>query len=174
MDASTEKPAGRSFSMPLAGLQAGMLAALWMLAWLGAHSVWERRGFWTPENLLASTFYGGSAVRDSFTSHTLSGLALYLTLYSIIGSLLALLLRLRLPPVHLLIVTVLAAVGWYYASFHGFWKVISPLVPLLHPERPMLVGHVIYGAVVARFPRYLPRGAPLPTVEAAPTVSGPL
>jgi len=54
------------------------------------------------------------------------------------------------------------ALGWYYVSFHLIWKALSPLVPLLHPARPTVMGHIIYGAMVARFPRYLPELAPQP------------
>jgi hypothetical protein len=152
------KPLGR-FTLLLAGLQAGMLAVLWMLAWMGTSAVWQRRSFWTSENLLATTFYGGEAVRDGFTTSTASGLALYLLLYSTLGSLFAATAGLRLTPAKLLLASIAVALGWYYISFHYVWRTVSPLVPLLHAVQPNLVGHVIYGALVARFPIYLPRDA---------------
>jgi hypothetical protein len=136
-----------------------MVAALWMLAWLGSSAVWQGRSFWTAENLLASTFYGGSAIRSGFSHHTMSGLALYLIIYSMLGCLVAAVLRWKLHAWPLLMVSVVVALGWYYFSFHVIWKSVSPLIPLLHAERPTILGHVIYGAVLARFPRYLPRPA---------------
>ncbi|PWU10145.1 MAG: hypothetical protein C5B51_04800 [Terriglobia bacterium] len=158
MEVSIPKAAAGRFSVWLAGLQAGMLAALWMLAWLGSTSVWQRRSFWTAENLLASTFYGGSAVRQGFSTSTVSGLALYLLVYSVLGCLFAAAVRLKLAPMRLLLVSIGVALGWYYLSFHVLWKSLSPLIPLLHAVRPTILGHVIYGAVVARFPRYLHTG----------------
>jgi hypothetical protein len=169
-------PAPRPFSrftLLLAGLQAGMLAVLWMLAWMGSSAVWQRRSFWTSENLLATTFYGGVAVRDGFTASTASGLALYLLVYSTLGGLLAAAIGMRLPPAKLVLASIAAALGWYYFSFHYVWKAVSPLVPLLHAVRPNLVGHIIYGALVARFPNYLPRNASPPVSELQPTAAEP-
>jgi hypothetical protein len=166
MEAATEKPAIDRLAASLAGLQAGMVATLCMLAWIGSTAVWQRRSFWTAENLLASAFYGDTAVRDGFSAITLSGLALYLLVYSSLGGLFAALVRLKLPPARLVLVSVLMAVGWYYLTFHVVWKALSPLIWLLHAERPTILGHVIFGAVVARFPRYLRRSAPPPVAVA--------
>ena len=171
MEVSTQKPDSPFYSIPLAGLEAGMIAVLWMLAWLGSNSAWQQRSFWTAENLLASTFYGGSAVRDGFSTGTISGLALYLLVYSSLGCVFAALFRLKLSPVRLLLASILAALAWYYVSFHLIWKTLSPLVPLLHAERPTILGHVIYGAVLARYPRYLPRFSDEP-VSALPEPAG--
>ena len=180
MEVSTEKPPEHPISASLAGLQAGMVAALWMLAWMGSSAVWQRRSFWTAENLLASIFYGAPSVRPGFSSRTLAGLAVYLLVYSTLGCLFAVVVRLKLPPARLVLVSIAMALGWYYFSFHVIWKTIGPLIPLLHAERPTIIGHIIYGAVLARFPRYLTRPAlaPAPELSVAvdsggPDVSGP-
>ena len=157
MAIAREDRTAEGVAAPLAGLQAGMIAALWMLAWMGCSAVWQRSSFWTAENLLASTFYGGSAIHTGFSASTLSGLALYLLLYATLGCVFATIVGRKLPPVQLLLVSVLGAVAWYYLSFHFIWKAVSPLVALLHAERPTMLGHVIYGAILARFPKYLPR-----------------
>lgn len=149
----------QNVSTLLAGLQAGMVAALWMLAWMGVSAAWQRNSFWTAENLLASTFYGSKAIHSGFAFSTLSGLALYLIVYSLLGCAVAMAVQRRLPRLRVLLVSVAAAVIWYYLSFDLIWKVLSPLVPLLHAERATLLGHVIYGVVLARFPRYLPHPA---------------
>jgi hypothetical protein len=171
MSPSAEKIPGR-LPVMLAGLQAGMIAALAMLAWLGLSAVWERRSFWTSENLLATTFYGGTAVRNSFSTSTLSGLALYLLIYSVLGCLFAIAAGGRLTGPKLLLAGIAAALVWYYVSFHFLWSALSPLVPLLHAVKPTIVGHILYGAALARFPQYLPHQAPIPaeasTTEAAP------
>ena len=166
------KPFGR-FSLFLAGLQAGMLAVLWMLAWMGLSAVFQRRSFWTSENLLATTFYGGAAVRDGFTASTASGLALYLLVYSMLAGFFAAAVGLRLAPTRLVLASIAVALGWYYISFHFIWKAVSPLVPLLHAVRPNLVGHIIYGVVAARFAKYLPQNASPPISELQPTAVEP-
>lgn len=174
MEVSRRKPDPLPFPVPLAGLEAGMIAALWMLAWMGSNSAWQQRSFWTAENLLASTFYGGSAVRDAFSSRTISGLALYLLVYSSLGCLFAAVFRLKLPPVRLLLASILGALAWYYVSFHLIWKAFSPLIPLLYAERPTILGHVIYGAVLARYPRYLPRFSTEPAANLEQIENQPL
>lgn len=160
MEVAGVERASDTFSASLAGLQAGMIAALWMLAWMGLSAAWHRTSFWTAENLFATTFYGGAALHTGFSHTTLSGLALYLFVYSSLGGLLAVLMRNRLPRLRLALVCILLAIGWYYLSFHLVWKVVSPLVPLLHAEQSTTFGHLLYGALLARFPRYLPRTAP--------------
>ena len=147
-----------------AGLHAGMLGALWMLLWLGIDSAFSRRGFWGPENLFASAFYGGDALTARFGAKTMSGLALWLIVYSLLGSVFAFFVRDRLRARRRILAAVLFSLVWFYAAFHGFWKTAMPLVYLLYPESPMVVGHLIYGLVLAGFPTYFnhPRHLPAP------------
>src|SRR5689334_5528611 len=97
MEPATESQRPTRLSALSAGLQAGMLGVCWMLLWLGVSSVWQRRSFWTAENLMASAFYGDLAIRSGFAARTLSGLALYLLIYSTLGALFGLLVNDRLP-----------------------------------------------------------------------------
>src|SRR5664279_5520222 len=97
MVAATERRSARSLSAFLAGLQAGMLGVWWMLAWMGVSAVWRQRNFWTPENLMASVFYGDAAIRRGFAASTVSGLALYVLMYSLLGAGFAMALSDRLP-----------------------------------------------------------------------------
>ncbi len=167
MSLARDQRASDTLSVSLAGLQAGMAAALFMLAWLGITATWRQSSFWTAENLWASTFYGASAIRSGFSTSTLSGLALYLLVYSTLGGLFAAAVRGHIPRLQLLLVSVAVAAGWYYLSFHVIWHTVNPLVSLLHAERPTLLGHVIYGATLAGFPRYLPATAVAPVETAA-------
>ena len=155
MDVAQPERRADLLSFLFAGLQAGMVAAFWMLVWLGASATWQRSSFWTAENLLASTFFGTGAIRSGFSASTFSGIALYLLIYSTLGCLFAAGMRSRLPRPQLLLSGILLAVAWYYVSFHGFWRTLNPLVAVLHAERPTLLGHVLYGAVLARYPKYL-------------------
>jgi hypothetical protein len=126
-----------------------------MLAWLGLSAKWQTRSVWTSENLMASMFYGSTAIRRGFASETLAGLAVYLLVYSLLGALLAAVMRDRYPRLLVTLVSVLFALGWYYLSFHVIWKAVSPLVTLLHVERATIVGHLLYGTLLARYPVYL-------------------
>jgi len=167
MGIAREPRASDTLSLSLAGLQAGMAAVLFMLAWLGLSAEWRQSSFWTPENLWASTFYGSAAIHRGFSTSTLSGLALYLLVYSAFGCLFAAVVRGFVRPLRLALIGVIAAIGWYYLSFHLIWHAVSPLVWLLHAERPTLFGHILYGAAVAQFPRYLPAAIPAPVLEPA-------
>lgn len=167
MDANTETRPTGTLEASLAGLQAGMVGVLWMLAWLGISAAWQRRSFWTAENLLASAFYGDTAIRRGFAFSTLSGLALYLILYSLLGAVFAALMYRQFPPGRTLLLGIVLGLGWYYLSFHLIWKTAMPLVALLHAERPTVLGHLVYGTFVGRFPAYLPQAPkPEPAVEA--------
>jgi hypothetical protein len=172
MEDTTETQVPAAFSAMLAGLQAGMVGALWMLAWLGVSAAWQNRGFWSSENLFATAFYGGDAVRSDFGVKTLSGLALYLVLYSLVGGIFALALPSRLRSGRLLLAGILFSLGWFYISFHVLWKSAMPLVYLLYPDRQTVVGHLIFGVCIGRFPAHYPgqanKPAAPPSVDAAP------
>lgn len=159
-----------------------MLGAVWMLAWLGVSAKWQQRSFWTAENLFATAFYGGPAIRDGFFRTTFSGLALYLLLYSSLGAIFAVAVNNRLPRTRTLLAAVLFGLVWYYLSFRWLWKSAIPLAFLLHSENATILGHLIYGTFLGRFQVYLeeprtaapsiPAGsAPDPAVE---TVAAPL
>ncbi|MGA3095311.1 MAG: hypothetical protein ABSF25_02555 [Bryobacteraceae bacterium] len=163
METATEgrwEPALRAF---LAGLQAGMLGAICLLGWLGASAVWMGRGFWTAANLMASVFYGADAIRSGFSGSTLSGVALYLLLYSLLGALFAMAFQTRMSRLRLTLVSILFTIFWYYLSFGVLWRTMAPLLARLHYARAMVWGHVIYGAMLSRYPVYLPSAADPPT-----------
>jgi len=157
MDDATESRPAPALLFFFAGLRAGMIGVGAMLAWLGVSAVWQRRSFWTSENLMASLFYGDAAIRTGFAFSTVSGLAVFLILYSLMGAGFALAVRSRLTSLGTLLVGILVAVWWYYLWFHTIGKTAMPLVTLLHSERPTLFGHVIFGGLLARYHSYLPR-----------------
>ncbi len=159
-------PGARSADGFLAGLQAGMLGTVWLLLWMGISAKFQGRSFWTAENLMASVFYGGAAIRNGLAWHTVPGLALYLSVYCLLGALFAMAVRDRLPRLRLLLLSLIFALAWYYASFHGLWEALSPLIGRLHVERSTVLGHLIYGTFLSRFPAYL--DAARPAVESQP------
>ena len=161
MDDATESRSPSTAFVFLAGLQAGMIGVSGMLAWLGASALWQHRSFWTSETLMASVFYGEAAIRQGFAFSTVSGLAVFLILYSLLGAGFAIAVRNRLTGLGSLLVGVLFAVSWYYLWFQTIGRTAMPLVALLHSERPTLFGHVIFGCLLARFHAYLPGGNPM-------------
>jgi hypothetical protein len=151
-DTLSRKP---RWAVALAGLQAGMVGVLWMLAWLGLSAVWQKDSFWKPENLFATAFYGGDAYRAGFVHTTFAGLSLYLLIYSTLGALFAVAVRGRLRPSFTLLASVLLGAAWYYLSFRLWWKSVIPLAYLWHAETPTLIGHLLYGTFLSRFEVYL-------------------
>jgi len=169
MDAAAKGRPANWLRLWFAGLEAGMLGALWMLAWMGLSYAWQRRSFWTPENLMATAFASDAPIRTGFGASTISGLALYLLIYSLLGALFAFAVRSRMPRGRVLLWSVAFGLAWYYVSFHGIWKSVIPLLARLHVERATVLGHLLYGTVLARYPVYLERwDQPAVSAEAAP------
>ena len=139
----------------LAGLEAGIIAALILLVWLALASAWYRRSIWTAANIMATTFYGEAALGRQFTFRTVAGIALYLVLYGTIGALFGLTLASRDASLRITLIGVLVGLGWYYLSFAILWRNINPLIPLYTHSGPMMVGHALYGGLLGRFPRYI-------------------
>ncbi|HEY2014327.1 MAG TPA: DUF6789 family protein [Bryobacteraceae bacterium] len=173
MGPATENRSASTISALLAGLQAGMLGVCWMLAWLGVSAEWQLRSFWTAENLMASAFYGERAIRSGFAVRTVSGLALYLLLYSLLGGLFAAVLGDRIPRLRLMLLGILFALCWYFISFRLLWKSMMPLVALLHSAQPTAVGHLIYGTLLGRYSVYLPQRAKPEAEGPAPEAAAP-
>ena len=144
-------PAGASI---LAGLQAGVIAALALLGWLALAGAWYRRSMWTAANIMSTNFYGEAGLSGAFTFRTVTGLALYVALYGIIGALFGLALASHTASRYLTMIGVLAGLGWYYLLFVMLWRNLNPLISLYTHCGPMIAGHVLYGALLGRFPRY--------------------
>jgi hypothetical protein len=154
---STPHRLAKPLAVFLAGLQAGMIGIGWMLAWLGLSAMGQRRTFWTAENLMASVFHGDAAIRRGFGVSTLSGIALYLLIYSLLGAAFALSVRHRFTGLGTVLLGLLFSLGWYWLWFRALGRTAMPLLWLLHPENTTVFGHVIFGASIARFPAYLPK-----------------
>ena len=164
-----QEPRTPAYRYALAGLEAGMMAALAMLALLGSASILYRKSFWTSPNILASTFYGEAALRDRFSGTTFSGLAFYLLIYGVLGALFGLAIRDQRNVLRVMCIGILAAIAWYYFSFGVMWKRCNPLVVLYTHDRPMFAGHVLYGMLLARIGHYV---RALQPKQAAPDVAG--
>lgn len=140
----------------LAGFQAGMVGVLAMLGWLGLASIWYRRSFWTAANLMASTFHGEAAMARPTLLTALSGLALYVIVYSLLGALFGWVMNGRAGRTRMVLLGILLALAWYYLWWGWLWKSANWIVALYTHDQPMMLGHLIYGALLGRFPRYSP------------------
>jgi len=152
-----------------------MVGALWMLAWLGISATWQQRSFWSPENLMATAFDRNATLPPGFTAGTWGGLALYLAMYSLLGAVFAAVVRGRVPQKRVMLLSVTFALAWYYFSFRWAFKTAMPLVALLHVERSTMLGHLVYGTMLGRYPLYVerlvgtPEAGPQPVAEEAAT-----
>jgi hypothetical protein len=156
MDTVTERVPANVRVTFLAGLQAGMVAVFWMLVWLGISAMWMRRSFWSPVNIMSTVLHGDAGIHPGFASTTPSGIALYLVIYSMLGAVFALLVGRRLTGWGTLLTGILFSLIWYWFWFRFLALRAMPLVWLLHPEGSTQFGHVLYGALLARFGDYLP------------------
>jgi hypothetical protein len=154
MEPATGAHSSRTLEALLAGLQSGMYGALAMLAWLGLASVFYRRTMWAIPNLYASTFHGEAALRRGFAYTTFSGIALHLLIYASLGAVFGFLMQDRTTRLRIVLLGVIWGMAAYYVLFGPVWNFVNPLVPLYVPDRPMMVGHVIYGGLLGRLPNY--------------------
>lgn len=143
------------FSRFVAGLQAGMAGALVMLAWLAITMLWYRNSIWWFPNLMATTFGGDPALHPGFGKYSPAGIALHLVQFSVLGGLFAITVPQSFPYLRLLLLGVLAGLGYYFVMYDFAWKHLNSLIPLYAVDRPTLVGHLLYGLMLARAPRYL-------------------
>jgi hypothetical protein len=141
----------------LAGFQAGMVAVFAMLVLVGLASAWYRRTFWYVPNLMASTIYGDDAIRGGFSWESVVGIALYAIPYSLFGALFGAAIVNRLPRFRLVMVGMVAGLAWHYLWFGLLWKWLNPLIPLYTHDQPMIWGHLLFGAMLGRYPLYLER-----------------
>ena len=140
----------------LAGLQAGTAGALTMLLWLGVCSVWRREDFWSSPNLLASACDPAEAFHSGFGWNTAFGGGLYILFYGTMGALFALAAGRPMTRLRLALIAMALSTGWYWIADRWLWRAVPPLAALLHGGSAVVMGHLIYGALLGRFPRHLP------------------
>jgi hypothetical protein len=141
----------------LAGIQTGVLGGLAMLGWLAAGSALDRQPLWIIPNLLGSVFYGRDVLRRSFGSTTVAGLALHLFVAGLIGLAFGVVIGESRNRLRVALLGILSALSWYYFSEALFWRKLGILAMIYGPPRSMLLAHLIYGFVLAWYPRGLYR-----------------
>ena len=78
----------------------------------------------------------------------------------------------RVARIRVLLVSVAFALIWYYLSYRILWRAMAPLIALLHVERATVLGHLVYGTLLARYPVYLPQPA-APAMPASSPAEAP-
>jgi hypothetical protein len=140
----------------LAGLQAGVLGALLMLALIMVGSVFDRRSIWVVPNLFASTFYGGDAYRNEFLRSSWAGAAVFIAIYGALGIPWGCVWREASRP-RLTLYGAVFGIAVYYVLFHFVWRRANGLIVLYAPVKTIVLGHVLWGMILARSPRYARR-----------------
>jgi hypothetical protein len=150
---SAGSPRSEKLAFLLGGLQAGMLGALFSAAWLALGSAFMGRGFWGASNAVATVLNGGS-YRRGFHFSSIAGLALEVIVYSALGGAIALALRDRLPRFRRTLSCIVLALSWFYVAYGLIWPHLAPVALRVQPFSMALVGHIIYGGILSRFPAY--------------------
>lgn len=158
------------FRHTLAGIEAGVLGALVIFAFLAAGSLLNGRSIWVEPNLFATTFYGGGVYRNHMVRASWTGLALLVVVYGGLGGLWGSIWREQRRR-WLGLYGAMAGLLVYYLFFDVLWQHVNPLVPAYAPDRQLQIAHVLWGVVLARSPLYARRIAQRTAESGVPVVA---
>ncbi|HVW83521.1 MAG TPA: hypothetical protein VHB50_02525 [Bryobacteraceae bacterium] len=153
MDAANAGKTRVALRHVLAGLEAGVLGALWMFVWLILGSAWSRRSVWALPNLFATTFFGPDVYRNQYLGSSWTGVALLLTTCGLAGMLWGMLWRDN-PKPWLALAGALTGLMVYFLLFDIILRRTNPLIFLYAPDRQLQIAYVFWGLALARSPRY--------------------
>ncbi len=156
---------------PLAGLEAGVVGALILIAWLMLASFFAGRSVWLTPNLFATTFFGGGVYRNHFMHGSWTGIAAILAVYGVLGLFWGCIWREKRTR-GLTFLGALAGIGVYFLLVDLLLPHVNPLIAVYAPVRQLEIGHVLWGMMLARSPRYARRIDE--TISPAPPASGEL
>ena len=153
MDPATQSGTGLRLRHAVAGLQAGVLGALVMLACLMVGSLLNRRSIWVTPNLFATTFYGAGVYYNEYARTAWAGIALLVVVYGGLGLLWGCAWREERKP-WLAVYGAIFGMVVYLVLFDFVWKHLNGLVVLYAPSSQLEFGHALWGMILARSPRY--------------------
>ncbi len=140
----------------LAGVEAGVLGVIYMLACAALGSIVDGRSIWLVPNLFASIVYGADAFQDRFVWTACTGVAILILVYGLIGAAWGCAWRENDKP-GLTFFGGIFGLGIYYLLSSIVWKRISPMLALYAPDRQLELGHILWGMVLAKSPGYARR-----------------
>jgi len=161
--------AGQTWSRLASGIEAGIVGGAAMLGMLISESLWSGHVWWEVPNLLGSTFYGTRALRSGADLSILAGAALHFVITGTLGGLFGL----ACGGVHqrgrLVLLGLLAGVGWYNFANAIFWPRVNPWVPFASPRPATMFSHLLLGACLG----FMGRGQKAPGSDAPARPSEP-
>lgn len=136
----------------LAGVDTGVTGAMIFIAWLLFHSWLVHEFWWAKLNVMAAAFYR----QDAFTSGpgvvTLTGAAVLLLIYALLGVVFSIYAR-RSGVIANLFAAIGLVLVWQAFSDAFVWKRISVFALSFLPPSATLPGHLLFAISLARFPR---------------------
>ncbi|HWR53776.1 MAG TPA: hypothetical protein VN428_21885 [Bryobacteraceae bacterium] len=139
----------------LAGIQAGVLGGIVMVAWLALSSALLGRSPWILPNLAASVLYRRAVLWGGFGMPTLAGIAVVVMLAGVIGLAFAMLIGAYANRARVVLLAILAGLVWYYFSHALFWDRLGVLAGIHVSPLATMSGHLLYGLVLGQYPRRL-------------------
>jgi hypothetical protein len=140
----------------LAGLQAGVLGALVLVACLMTGSLWNGRSIWVVPNLFATTFFGSDVYRNQLLRTSWTGIALIVAVYGLLGVLWGCIWRDQRKK-WLGFYGAVAGLCVYFFLYDFLLLHVKPLISLYAPDRQLQLGHLLWGVVLARSPLFARR-----------------
>jgi hypothetical protein len=139
----------------LAGLQTGITGAIAMVMWFAIASLWSKRTVWWVPNLVASVFYGETSLTYKAGGYTVVGIAMVLFTYGLIGLLFGTFVKEYPANLRLLCFGIVTGLAVHYLMLRVFWKAANPMAHLYAPDAQILIAHILFGCLLARYPRGL-------------------
>lgn len=143
--------AERSFLDVLAGIQAGVLGGLAMLAWFAIATPLLGKPWYLIPNLLATRFHVSREVLLTAGAPTWTGAAWLIFAAGIVGAVNGILT----PGGRLFGLAV--AGTWYLVSYLFVWKRLAPYMLIYAPQPVVVLGFLVYGSVIGWHPQLLAR-----------------
>ena len=157
--------AGPTWSRLAGGIEAGIVGGAAMLGMFISESLASGHVWWEMPNLLGSTFYGTRALRSGAGLSILAGTALHFVITGTLGGLFGL----ACGGIHqrgkLVLLGVLAAVGWYNVANTTFWPRVNPWVPLVSPRPVTMFSYLLLGACLGYMGQRQKAPAAIPAAE---------
>lgn len=143
-------PAGARPALPelraaLAGLQAGTLGGVIMLAYFSVHSLLQHQPWWSMPNLLGTAVYGQTALWRGLGRATLAGAAFQLLIAGAVGALFGLLFAKTRHGAFGVLAGLLAGALCFFLCHEYLFAWISPLIPVYASRPSALMGHLLLG-----------------------------